>query len=277
MTRPSLISFACALTAPLLLATSVLAQGQPQRQVPGQPRPPAQGQAPQQAPGQPPSGGQSYGNAPPPGAASPPPTANVGGLGGQEGGGQEEGRPFPIVFVTSVEVLRSDKSGGMDIVRARGVVTSGDWTEPHILPISHGQRSDGVLDLIFQARSPAQAAGVGPFMVVEALLPISPGHPYKSVRVRGGLNAVTLKTLPGFADTPAPKQDCAECVGKFFQAKGAAAPAGAAAGDIVKEDDLPYSLRIIKPADGIPSYDINPNRLTLVLDDNNKIVDAAWD
>jgi hypothetical protein len=114
-------------------------------------------------------------------------------------------------------------------------------------------------------------------MTVEALLPVSNGHPYKSVRVRGALNAVTLKTLPGFVEAPAPKQDCAQCIGKFFQAKGAAAPAGAAAGDIVKEEDLPYRLRVIKPGDGIPSYNINPNRLTLVLDDTNKIVDAAWD
>jgi len=45
----------------------------------------------------------------------------------------------------------------------------------------------------------------------------------------------------------------------------------------VKEEDLPYPLRIIRPADGIPSYDYEPNRLTLVLSEAGQIVDAAWD
>ena len=255
MTRTSLISLACAVAAPLVLATAVLAQGQPQPQ--GQNQPP-QG-------GQPPAGTQANSNVPPPG----------GGAGGS--GAAEVGRPYPIAFVTSVELLRSDRTGGLDIIRARGLVTSGAWIEPHVLPISQGQRSDGVLDLIFQARAPGQAMNVGPFMVVEALLPVANGHPYKSIRVRSGTNAVTLKTLPGFIEAAAPKQDCAQCVGKVFQARGATAPAGVAAGDIVKEEDIPYRLRVIKPTDGIAHYDIDPNRLTLVLGEDNKIVDAGWD
>jgi hypothetical protein len=253
MTRTSLISLACAVAAPLMLATAVLAQGQPQPQ--GQNQPP-QGS-------QPPAGTQANSNLPPP----------SGGSGGNAG----DGRPYPIAFITSVELLRSDRTGGLDIIRARGLVTSGAWTEPHILPISQGQRSDGVLDLIFQARAPGQAMSTGPFMVVEALLPVANGHPYKSVRVRSGSNAVTLKTLPGFIETAAPKQDCSQCVGKTFQARGATAPAGVAAGDIIREEDLPYRLRVIKPTDGIAHYDVDPNRLTLVLGEDGKIVDAGWD
>ena len=67
------------------------------------------------------------------------------------------------------------------------------------------------------------------------------------------------------------------CEGKVFVAKGATAPAGAAADSIVREADLPYALRIIKPTDGIPNYAFDPNRLTLVLSEDNRIVDAAWD
>ena len=37
--------------------------------------------------------------------------------------GPEGTRPFPVMFVTSVELIRSERSGGMDIVRARGLVT----------------------------------------------------------------------------------------------------------------------------------------------------------
>ena len=86
-----------------------------------------------------------------------------------------------------------------------------------------------------------------------------------------------MKTLPGFAETAPPKEDCAKCRGKFFVAKGATAPAGAAADSIVREADLPYVLRVIKPTDGLPSYAFDPNRLTLVLSEDNRIVDAAWD
>lgn len=189
----------------------------------------------------------------------------------------EGSRPFPVMFVTSVELIRSERSGGMDIIRARGLVTSNAWGEPHLLPITRGQGIDGMLDLIFQASAPTDMAPLGPFMVVEAILPVAHGHPYKGIRVRSGYNAVSLKTLPGFAEVAPPKEDCAKCLGKYFQAKGAAAPAGQAAGNVVKEEDLPYPLRIIRPTDGIPSYEYEPNRLTLVLSEAGQIVDAAWD
>lgn len=191
--------------------------------------------------------------------------------------GQSEGRPYPVMFVTSVELLRSERTGGIDIVRARGLVTSNSWTSPHLLPITVGKGIDGMLDLIFQSSAPPSMSPLGPFMVVEALLPLGGGHPYKGIRVRSGYNSVTLKTLPGFAEAAAPKEDCAKCLGKYFQAKGAAAPAGQAAGNIVREEDLPYPLRIIRPNDGIPSYEYDPNRLTLLLSDTGQIVDAAWD
>jgi hypothetical protein len=216
----------------------------------------AQQQAPQAAPSTPKDAG------PTPGGGAPSPEGN---------------RPFPVMFVTSVELIRSERSGGMDIVRARGLVTSSAWGEPHLLPITRGEGIDGMLDLIFQASAPANMAPLGPFMQVEAILPIAHGHPYKGIRVRSGYNAVSLKTLPGFAEVAPPKEDCAKCLGKYFQAKGAAAPAGQAAGNVVKQEDLPYPLRIICPTDGIPSYQYEPNRLTLVLSEAGQIVDAAWD
>ena len=134
-----------------------------------------------------------------------------------------------------------------------------------------------MLDLIFQASAPAGASGLGPFMTVEAILPVETGHPYKGVRVRGGNNAISLKAIPGYAETPAPKEDCAKCIGKFFVAKGANPPAGATAENTVREADLPYMLRIIKPTDGISTYTLEPNRLTLLLSEDGRIVDGAWD
>jgi hypothetical protein len=245
MTQSKLFALASLIAAGLLGSASQ-AQQQP---------PAAGGPPPGQQQGQPPS------NAPYPGQ----PAGTVGGP------------PAPVVFVTSVEVLRSDRNGGLDVVRVRGLVTGSSWSQPHLIPITQGAPRDGMLDLIFQASAPAGAAGLGPFMPVEAILPVETGHPYKGVRVRGGNNAISLKAIPGFAEAPAPKEDCAKCIGKFFVAKGANPPAGATADNTVREADLPYTLRIIKPTDGIPSYTLEPNRLTLLLSEDGRIVDGAWD
>jgi hypothetical protein len=229
--------------------------------------------------------GSAHAQQQPPSAGGPPPgqgqQQGQQGYGGGPGPGQPSGTiggpPAPVVFVTSVEVLRSDRNGGLDVVRVRGLVTGSSWTTPHLIPITQGEPRDGMLDLIFQAQAPAGAAGLGAFMPVEAILPVETGHPYKGVRVRGGNNAISLKGIPGYAEAAPPKEDCAKCIGKFFVAKGANPPAGAAADSVVREADLPYTLRIIKPTDGIPSYALDPNRLTLLLSEDGRIVDGAWD
>ena len=221
----------------------------------------------------------SQGQQPP--AAGAPPATQPGGPYMQQSSGSPPpdvgGPPAPVIYVTSVEVLRSDRAGGLDVIRARGLVTSGGWSQPHLLPITRGQPLDGMLDLIFQASAPSGAATLGPFMVVESILPVETGHPYKGVRVRAGSNVITLKILPGFAETAKPKEDCAKCLGKYFVAKGANPPAGVAADNIVREADLPWTLRVIKPSDGIASYALDPNRLTLLLSEDGRIIDAAWD
>jgi hypothetical protein len=213
----------------------------------------------------------------PPAAGAKPPAGYSQGGPPPEAGPPADVMPWPVMMVTSVEVLRSTRSGGLDIIRARGLVTSSAWGAPHLVPITRGEPVDGILDLIFQGAVPSSPAPLGPFMSFEALLPVAPGHPYKGVRVRSGTNAIVVKTLPGFAEAAPPKEDCAKCRGKFFVAKGATAPAGAAADSIVREADLPYVLRVIKPTDGLPSYAFDPNRLTIVLSEDNRIVDAAWD
>jgi hypothetical protein len=190
---------------------------------------------------------------------------------------EDQGRPWPVILVTSVEVLRSSRDGGMDVVRARGLVTSSAWSSPHLLPINSGVGLDGVLELIFQATPPTSPSPLEAFMPIEAMLPIAEGHPYKAIRVRSGTNAITLKTLPGYAEIKTPENDCSKCLGKYFLAKGATAPAGVPAGDIVREADLPWTLRIIRPTDGIADYIADPNRLTLILSEDGRIADAGWD
>jgi hypothetical protein len=264
MTRSKLFALASLLAATLLSAPA-FAQQPPAAPARPAASPPA-GQQPQAG-----QQSQSAGQQQSPQPTSGPPPEGV------------QGPPWPVLVVTSVETLRSHIKGHLEIIRVRGLVTSDGWTEPHLLPITQGTPIDGVLDLIFQAHAPTDAAPLGPFMPVEAILPIEAGHPYKAVRVRGSTNAVTLKTIPGYIEAPgyeegkAAKEDCAKCVGKYFVAKGANPPAGIAADQVVREADLPWKLRIIKPDDGVPSYTFNPNELTLVLSDDGRIVDAAWD
>jgi hypothetical protein len=45
----------------------------------------------------------------------------------------------------------------------------------------------------------------------------------------------------------------------------------------VNEADLGVPIRVIRPTDGIPNYVYDPNRLTLVLTEDGRIADAAWD
>jgi hypothetical protein len=227
------------------------------------------------APSSPPAGAAPGG--PPPGGAAGGPGGPGGGASGSGGVAPGQGYPHPITTVTSVEVLRSDRSGGMDIVRARGIVSSPTWDKPHLVPITQGPGVDGMLDLLFIATASNVPAPPGALMPVEALLPINHGHPYKGIRVRSATNAISLKTLPGFAEVPVPKADCANCIGKYFVAKGAQPPAGVAADKIVRQEDLPWELRVIGPNEGIPGYRVNPNRLTLVLTEDGRIADAAWD
>ena len=156
-------------------------------------------------------------------------------------GAAVEGQPWPVIWVTSVELLRSEHFGGEDIVRARALVTSDGWRTPQLVPLKRGEVLDGVLDLLFHANAPAGAEPLGKFMVVHALLPLGQGQPYKGIRVRSGSNAVTLKTLPGFiSEASLIKDDCSKCLGKYFVAKGATPPTGVAAGDLLREEDVAW-------------------------------------
>jgi len=218
------------------------------------------------------------GQQPPPGASGGPPGPPYNqGPGLQAPPSASEGVPLPILYMVSVEVLRS--KDGRDIVLARGLVTSAAWSNPHLVPINQGPPVDGVLDLLFEGDAPKvpAPAPLGDFMEVDALLPIGLQHPYKAIRVRSATNSLTLKTVPGYVEVKKLKNDCAKCIGKFFVAKGGTPPAGVPADNIVKEEDLLWQVRVIKPHDGIPSYTLSPNRLTLVLSDDGRISDAGWD
>jgi hypothetical protein len=209
---------------------------------------------------------------------SPPATADQPASGSQEANqDSNDDRRAPVLQVTSVEVLRSTHEPVLDVVRVRGLTSTAGWDEAELVPLTHAPSSDGILDLVFVARTPNEAQDATGFATIEAIFPIEPGHPYKGVRIHGATSPVTLKTLPGYAEAAPVQEDCGKCVGKYFVPKGATLPDGKTEAETVKQEHLPPTVRIIKTSDGIANLDSDPNRLTLVLDDDGRIVTAVWD
>lgn len=208
--------------------------------------------------------GASAQTPPGPGAEPEPPAA-----------GAQASDNVPVLAVTSVEVVRSAHEPMLDIVVARGITSTNGWDDATLLPLTHGTPSDGVLDLVLTADPPKSVPGAGETPIL-AVFPLAAGHPYKAVRVRSATDVILLKSIPGYAEMKLIPWACGPCVGKLFVAKGAAAPAGAASGDVVREEDLPVNSRIIRPNDGIGDMHANPNRLTIVLGEDGRIVGAGW-
>jgi hypothetical protein len=184
----------------------------------------------------------------------------------------------PVLQITSVEVIRSKHGPEMDIVRVRGLASTPGWEEAELVPLTRGVPTDGVLELMFVAKAPAQAGDAEGYEVIEAIFPLEPNHPFKGVNVRGASNSVAVGQLPGYAEAKSSAaEDCSHCVGKLLVAKGASAPVGKSAADVVREEQLPPGSRIIKHTEGIASADSNPNRLTLIVNSEGRIKSAVWE
>ena len=95
--------------------------------------------------------------------------------------------------------------------------------------------------------------------------------------MRGATNSILVHDLPGSAEAKQPVDPCKPCIGKVFVSKGGAVPSGAAPGDIVREEDLPANTRVVHPSDGLASTEPDPNRLTIVIGEDGRIADAAWE
>lgn len=182
----------------------------------------------------------------------------------------------PVFWVTSVEVLRSAHAPQLDVVRVRGLVTTEGWESVQLVPLTKGAPSDGILDLALVAEAPSENSPSTAYPEVEAIFTIEPGHPFKGVRVHGAANRVVLKSMPGYAESAAPPKNCTDCVGKVFVLKGQTAPAGRSQESIVREEELPAKLRVIRESDGLGTFDSDPNRITLLLNEKDEIVMAIW-
>lgn len=182
-----------------------------------------------------------------------------------------------VFHVTSVEVMRSTHGPALDIIRVRGLTSTRGWEEAELIPLTRGKPSDGILELVLVARAPSEAMEATGFEAIEAIFPLDASHPFKGVSVHSASDSITLHELPGYAEGKPIGEDCSKCVGKIFVPKGAAAPAGKSASELVKEEQLPPLTRVIHHSDGIPNAESNPNRLTLVLATDGTISTAIWD
>jgi hypothetical protein len=216
-----------------------------------------------------------------PGKGQAAPTAQSGAP--PEGSGepeqQEEATPktAPVLWVMSVEAMSSTHGPTLDVIRVRGITSTDGWEQAELIPLTKGTPPDGMLDLAFVAQAPTDSTAPSKSPVIEAVFTLEPGHPFKGVRVHGATNRITLKSIPGYAEAPPPPGDCTDCVGKYFVGKGETTPAGVSAGNVIHEESLTKNLHVVKPADGIGKLDSDPNRLTLVIGDDGRIVIAVWD
>ena len=181
---------------------------------------------------------------------------------------------LPVLYVTGVEILETASDPKIDVVSVTGLVPSDGWTFPQLVPTYAGKPFDGVIDLQFIATAPVQSQLATGFVEVSAVFPLQPDPSLKGVRVRGAENAISVLQVPGSNRNAVQVNDCRDCLGKRF------APSGQAqAGEqgVVRQDDLPKALRVIRPSDGIRGMEQDPNRLTLITDEKGTIVEAFWE
>ncbi len=194
--------------------------------------------------------------------------------------GQESDTPrtAPILWITSVEVMRSTHAPQLDVIRVRGLASTDGWESIELVPMSKGVPTDGILDLMLIGEAPTDSSAPIAYPTVEATFTIEPGHPFLGVRVHGAENSVMVKALPGYAEAATRPIDCSNCVGKVLRAQGRSCFCLVARKEtIVREEDLPHNLRVLRDSDGVGSLYSDPNRMTVFLDDNKKIVMAMWD
>jgi len=217
--------------------------------------------------GPPPSGGagqsQGYAGGSPGQTAEPAPSTQ-----------STPGSELPVLYVTSVEVMRTSTEPKLDIVRVTGLTGSQGWSAPQLVPTFVGKPLDGILDLQFIATIPQQTESAEGFVPISAVFPLEEGHLFKGVRVRASENAIEVKQMPGTNQAQINVNDCKDCVGKKFVERGQAQPGQQG---VVRQEDLPKVLRWIVPSRGIRGITHNPNRLNLILGDDNTIIAAYWE
>jgi hypothetical protein len=214
---------------------------------------------------------KASGGEPPPQYAAPGSEPSAISAAGPEAAAQSE---LPVLYVTGVEVLRTSTDPRLDIVRVTGLVSSQGWSDPELVPTFAGKPLDDVLDLQLIATSPLQSQAADGFVPIGAVFTLEESQPFKGVRVRASENTIEVKPIPGLKQADITVDSCKDCIGKKFAERGQASVGQAG---VVRQEDLPKVLRWIIPSRGIRGITHNPNRLNLILGDDNTIVQAYWE
>jgi hypothetical protein len=186
----------------------------------------------------------------------------------------EPATELPVLYVTGVEIMRTQTEPQLDIVRVTGLTGSQGWTSPELVPTFVGKPIDGILDLQFIATMPLQTEQAGGFVPIGAVFTLEEGHAFRGVRVRASENAIEVDQIPGSKQASITVNDCKDCVGKKFMERGQAPPGTPG---VVRQEDLPKVLRWIPPNRGIRGITHDPNRLNLMLGADNTIIAAYWE
>ena len=186
----------------------------------------------------------------------------------------EPSTELPVLYVTSVEIMRTQTQPQLDIVRVTGLTGAQGWSSPELVPTFVGKPLDGILDLQFIATMPLQTEEATGFVPISAVFPLEAGHDFKGVRVRASENAIEVDQIPGTKSIKINVSGCKDCVGKKFAERGQAAPGTPG---VVRQEDLPKTLRWIPVNHGIRGITHNPNRLNLMLGADNTILAAYWE
>jgi len=201
---------------------------------------------------------------------------------------------LPVLYVTSVEILQSTATPELDIVRVTGLAATEGWSAPQLVPTYAGKPFDGILDLQLIATPPEQSEDATGFVLVSAIFEMDQGHTFSGVRVRGAENAITVKQIPGAAQASISINGCGDCTGKKFAPQGTTTQGTTTQGTttqgtttqgttphaqqgVIRQEDLPKLLRIIRASDGIRGIEQDPDRLTLILGEDNTILQAFWE
>lgn len=182
---------------------------------------------------------------------------------------------LPVLLISSVEVMHSAGQPDLDIVRVNGLAASRGWHDPQLVPTYSGKPNDGILDLQLIAVPPEESEDADGFGPMTAIFVIDDTQPISGVRVRGADNAVTLAKMPGTATATIDISDCHDCLGRTFAESN---DSHAGQQGVVARGTLPRALRVLRPADGIEGVPVaDPNRLTLILNDQDVIEEAFWE
>lgn len=186
----------------------------------------------------------------------------------------EPATELPVLYVTSVEILRTQIEPQLVIVRVTGLTGSQGWNSPELVPTFAGKPLDGILDLQFIATMPLQTEEATGFVPIGAVFTFEEGQAFKGVRVRASENTIEVDQIPGSKAVKITVDGCKDCVGKKFAEKGQSPPGAVG---IVREEDLPRVLRWIISGRGIRGITHDPNRLNLMLGTDNTIIAAYWE